>query len=96
MVIPKKFQLMGHQWTVEHVPGMIKADDGDECRGLCQFDKLTLKVNMDQPTSLVAHTYLHELTHAVLWTLGKNKLCESEGFVDSVAGAFAQALQSAE
>jgi hypothetical protein len=95
VVIPRRFQLMAHEWTVEHHPGMIKAADGDECRGLCEFDTLTIKVNVDQPPSLVAHTFLHEAMHAVLWTLG-NKLCEDESFVDSVAGALAHVFESSD
>lgn len=94
MIIPTQFKLMAHTWTVEHVPGMITDPaDGDTCRGLCEFDKLTIRVNVAQPASMVAHTYLHEVMHAVLWTLG-NKLCADEDFVDSVAGALAHVLES--
>lgn len=96
MVLPKKFQLMAHTWTVLHVEGMIKdPDDGDECRGLCQFNDLTIQINTAQPASMVAHTFLHELLHAALWTVGSD-LCTNENFVDSVAGALAHALESAE
>lgn len=94
MIIPKQFKLMAHTWTVEHHNGMIvDPADGDTCRGLCQFDQLTIKVNVAQPPSMVAHTYLHEVMHAVLWTLG-NKLCDDEFFVDSVAGALVHAMES--
>lgn len=87
---------MAHMWTVEHVHGMIKDPaDGDECRGLCQFDDLKILVNVDQPPSMVAHTFLHEAMHAVLWTIGSD-LCDNEGFVDAVAGALAHVLESAE
>lgn len=95
IVIPKKFRLMAHEWTVEHVPGMIQAADGDECRGLCEFDQLTIRINMAQCESMIAHTFLHEVMHAVLWSLG-SKLTDNEKFVDSVAGCLAQVVQSAE
>jgi hypothetical protein len=91
--IPEKFQLMGHPWTVEHIHGKITADDGDQCNGLCEFYKLTIKVNVDNPPSLVLHTFFHEVMHAVLWTLG-NDLAENENFVDAVGGGLAQVLAS--
>lgn len=95
MVIPHQFSLMAHTWTVEHVQGRVIADDGDECNGLCIFDKLTIKVNVTLPPTLVVHTYLHELMHATLWSLG-NKLCDDEAFVDSISNALTQAIQSGE
>lgn len=69
--------------------------DGDVCRGLCQFDTLTIYVNVAQSPSMVAHTFLHEVMHAVLWTLG-DKHCENELFVDSVAGALAHVFESSQ
>lgn len=94
-MIPTSFKLMSHTWTVEHVPGMIEADDGDTCRGLCQFDQLNIKVNVAQTPTMVMHTFMHEVVHAVLWTLG-NKLCDDENLVDSVGGALAQVMLTAE
>jgi hypothetical protein len=95
MIIPKQFKLMAHTWTVVHVPGMITdPTDGETCRGLCQFDSLTIRVNVAQAPSMVMHTYLHEVMHAVLWSLGR-KECDDENFVDSVAGALTQVLEPA-
>lgn len=93
MLIPKQFQLGAHTWTVVHSPGMFNAPDGDTCRGYCDFYNLTVTVNIAQPDSLVRHTFMHEVMHAVLWTLA-HPLAEDESFVDSVSGALAQVLQS--
>lgn len=94
MIIPKQFKLMAHTWTVVHSYGMITdPEDGETCRGLCQFDTLTIHVNVAQPASMVVHTYLHEVMHAVLWSLGR-KECEDELLVDSVAGALTHVLES--
>jgi hypothetical protein len=93
MIIPTQFKLMAHTWTVVHHRGMFTAPDGDLCRGYCDFFSLTITVNVDQPRSLVAHTFLHEVMHAVLWSLG-NELAENENFVDTVAGALAHVLES--
>lgn len=94
MVIPKKFQLMGHTWTVEHVDGEFDVE-GDSCNGVCCFATLTVKVNVSNATSLVQHSFMHEIMHAVLWTLG-HPLATDEGFVDGVGAALAQVLESAE
>ena len=94
-MIPKKFKLFAHTWTVEHHHGMITAPDGDICRGFCDFAALNIKVNVDQAPSMVMHTYLHEVMHAVLWSLG-HTLADDENFVDSVAGALAQMVLTVE
>jgi hypothetical protein len=94
-MIPRTFKLMAHTWTVEHVPGMFTAPDGDTCRGFCDFYSLTIKVNVAQAPSMVMHTFMHEIMHAVLWSLG-NELADNENFVDSVGGALAQVMETAE
>lgn len=93
MIIPKQFKLMAHTWTVEHVQGTFDVD-GDACNGVCDFSSLTLRVNVAAPPSLVLHSFLHEVMHAVLWSLG-HPLATDEGFVDSVGCAMAQVLASA-
>lgn len=93
MIIPTQFKLMAHTWTVKHVHGMFAAPDGDLCRGFCDFYTLTITVNVDQPPSLTTHTFLHEVLHAALWSLG-NPLADDENFVDAVAGALTHVLES--
>lgn len=93
MIIPTQFKLLAHTWAVIHYPGMYKAPDGDMCRGFCDFTALTIWVNVDQTPSMVAHTFLHEVMHAVLWSLG-NPLAEDENFVDAVAGALTHVFES--
>lgn len=94
-MIPKQFKLMAHTWTVKHVDGMITAPDGDLCRGFCDFYSLTISVNVAQTPSMVMHTFMHEVMHAVLWSLG-NELAENELFVDAVGGALAQVATTSE
>lgn len=86
---------MGYRWTVIHHPGMFRAPDDDEVRGLCDFDTQTIHVNVNQPAAMRQHTWLHELMHAVLWTLGRAE-AEDERFVDSVGGALAQVFATAQ
>lgn len=94
MKLPQKFQLLAHQWTVEPVKGSFMEGE-DLCNGVCDFSSLTIKVNVDLPESLVVHSFLHEVMHAVLWSLG-HPLATDEGFVDSVGCALAQVMSSAE
>ena len=95
MMIPTKLQLGAHIWTVKHIHGMITAEDGDKCRGLCDYNTLTMSVNVDQVSSMVMHTFIHELLHAALWSLGSD-LADNEGFVDGLGGFLAQAILSAQ
>lgn len=92
-MIPKTFQLMAHTWTVRHCDGPVIAADGDKCKGLCDFDTLTISVDVTLPPSMVLHTFMHETMHAVLWSLGSD-MCDNEGFVDSVGGCLTQIFWS--
>lgn len=94
-MIPHTFKLMAHTWTVEHIHGKFAAPDGDMCQGFCDFYALTIRVNVDHPPSMVTHIFMHEIMHAVLWSLG-SELADNENFVDSVGGALAQVMETAE
>lgn len=94
MIIPTEFKLLAHTWRVIHVQGMFAAPDGDMCRGFCDFASLTVTVNVAQTPTMVAHTFMHEVMHAVLWSLGQ-PLADDENFVDAVAGALTHVLESA-
>lgn len=41
------------------------------------------------------HTFLHELNHAIFWTMDKQKLYENEALVDGHASLLLQALTTA-
>jgi len=94
VVIPKTFQLGPHRWTVQPMQGSFE-EDGDLCNGICDFQTLTIRVNVAAPPSLVRHSFLHEVMHAVLWTIG-SELATNEGFVDSVGAMLAQVLDSSD
>lgn len=92
MEIPKTFQLGPHRWRVEHVDGVFDVE-GDACNGVCCFATLTIRVNVSAAPSLVLHSFLHEVMHAVLWTIG-HELQVHEGFVDATGAALAQVLST--
>lgn len=93
-MIPKTFKLMAHTWTVEPVQGAFN-EDGDLCNGVCDFQTLTIRLNVAQPPSMVLHSFWHEVMHAVLWSIG-NPLATDENFVDAVGCALAHIVASAE
>ncbi len=91
-VIPKRFQLMGHTITVE----VISKKDWkyEDCVG--RFDPETNKIQvLKQKRSMTAHSFWHEVTHAMLHTIG-HRLYSNEPFVDQIGGLLAQIMDSAE
>ena len=85
---------MGRTWTVEQ--------DSQQCEhqrdmGICQSNRnkillLSKLEGEDMPKDEVEQTFFHELIHAVLFTMGKDKLNNDEKFVDVFAGLLHQAL----
>jgi hypothetical protein len=96
--IPKSFTLMGHTIKV-HIVSLRdwealaeQYDEMDDCCGFWVPDS-NLIVLLRQPKSKLMHTYLHEVTHAVLFYMN-NKLWRNEQFVDQFAGLLSQALET--
>lgn len=89
--IPIKFQLLGRTWTVQFVDkidakGKVLGEtDGDDC-------VITLKQGLKPET--LAHTFYHELAHAICFSLGWEKLNEDEGKIDALGSALFQYLKT--
>jgi hypothetical protein len=91
--IPNSFQLLGQRYTVR----LLSKDewkDGDAV-GLFYSQPKEIHV-LDTNAQLIEHSYLHELTHAILLAMGKRKLYEDEAFVDLFSGMLQQAFNTAE
>lgn len=91
-MIPKSFQLLGYKWRVRMVVGLKEVSSGDKLDGYCDFQKHLVFVEAGLPPAEQWHTFLHELLHASLEAIGRPELSASEGFVDALSGALAQAL----
>lgn len=86
-MIPKSFKLANRTWRVRYVAGMTRPDglpvwghaDGDTAT-------ITLSAEMREPgkEELLAHTWEHELLHALMMAHGC--IDHDERFVDGVAG----------
>lgn len=91
-MIPKTFHLLGYKWTVKTIDSLVNSE-GEPVFGLCDFDAHRISLDSKLAGAELWHTFLHELLHAALYSLGRNKLCDDEGFVDALSGALAQALK---
>lgn len=93
MRIPKRFNLMGQAYTVRVVPksewkdpeavGLF--DNSSRCILILRADKATME-----------QIFLHELEHAVLLAMGRDKLYKDEAFVDLHAAMYHQILTTME
>lgn len=91
--IPKSFQLMGYTWTVVvHKAHLADPDAAGHLFGMCDYNQHVIHISGGLTPEARWHTFLHELTHAVLGAIGREKLNKDEGFVDGFSGALAQAL----
>lgn len=91
--IPKRFHLHGYTVNVEVLAGKDWPDP--DAHGLYEPDLQRIRLRK-AGTELLQHTFLHELTHAVLTAMGRRKLNEDEEFVDAFSALLHQALTSAE
>lgn len=89
--IPNKFQLLGRTWTVKSVPIV----DGDpNVLGITDSDVCEIQLREDLGGEVLAHTFYHELTHAICFSLGWEELNEDEGKVDALGNALFQYLKT--
>lgn len=89
-MIPKQFKLLNYTWRVVLESGPVIHEDGDACHGVCEIDSRTIRLNGALDPELLWHTWLHELTHAILTAVGRSALSADEDFVDSFSGGLAQ------
>ena len=92
-MIPKYFDLMGHAIEVRQVKVPPGIKDEIDSHATWQKDKQLITINVfGQSETLLHHTYLHEVTHAILDAMGKEDLSKDEEFVDMFSGLLHQVL----
>ena len=87
--IPKTFELGGRTWRVKHLKGKKRWWGRAKC-GSCVIELAEHKTKQ-----ALRHTFLHELNHAILYTMARNKLFNDENFVDGHSSLLLQALTTA-
>lgn len=95
--VPKKIQVGGQDIDVEISQYLPQGDLGD-----CNVAEGTIKIsdtapNTDtiQSTSSMQNTFYHELTHAILTTMGRFDLNDDEVFVSTFGSFLCEAMKSA-
>ena len=89
ITVPKKFDVGGI--TVDVIDEVIAAKTIGEAR----YAKQQIAINMKAaPQDTVNQTFIHELTHWILFIMGKNELCNDEQFVDVFAHLLCQAFKT--
>ena len=71
MRIPKSIDVFGTRYKVKFV-------DTDLFAGLCDSGKKTIFINANQNKEQVLNTYLHEIFHAMQFTLGMQNAISRE------------------
>lgn len=89
MKIPRRFTLLGTEFTVTIVPAE-KWDESDAV-AYCIPETATVKIKRNQQ-QMMEHAYLHELMHLIVHAIGNEELYKDEAFIDMVSGLIHQAL----
>lgn len=85
-MIPKKFELAGTTWKVLETEHLVNC-------GQCHVNEATIKLDKKLPTDVKEQSFLHELVHAILYTMGDNTE-HDEKFVDAMAHMLHQYLKT--
>lgn len=97
MKIPKRFSVGGQDIEVKEVELCEGNSVGDILLAQGEI-QIASKVSRGvfQSQSSKVNTFWHELTHAILITMGENELNENEKFVCSFSGFLTEAIRSFE
>jgi hypothetical protein len=90
--IPKSFDLMGHQVTVDVVPAS-RWKHGDGCIGMFSPQAMRIEIVDGLAQGTTEHTFWHEATHAMLYVLSSPHY-QDEVLVDQLGGLLHQITQS--
>lgn len=100
MKIPKQVVVGKTKVRINKVHSLMVGKDA--CRGGYNWDKQEISIASNTPSgthkysvSDKANTFWHELTHAILHDMGKDKLNRDEAFVTAFANRLDQAIKTA-
>ena len=96
MKIPKDVKLGGSVLEVKQVERCSDNTVGEMCLA-AGYIEIANKFNKDnvQTESSKVNTFYHELTHAILDTMGESELSKNEKFVCCFSGFLADAMENA-
>ena len=96
MRIPKKFRLGGVDYTVKQVDHCGLNDDFGFWRPQGIIEIANQAGGYEVSESKKKQTFLHELTHAILFAMGKEELNDDESFVNTFSSFLNEAISTME
>ena len=100
MKIPKQVVVGKTKVRVNKVHSLMVGKDA--CRGGYDWDNQEIIIASNNPSGMhkysasdKSNTFWHELTHAILHDMGKDKLNKDEAFVTAFANRLDQAIKTA-
>ena len=94
--IPKKFRVGGVDYIVKQVEHCGTNDDFGFWRPQGIIEIANQAGGYEVSDSKKRQTFLHELTHAILFAMGKEKLNEDESFVNIFSSFLNEAINTME
>lgn len=94
--IPKKFKIGGVDYIVKQVEHCGLNDDFGLWRPQGIIEIANQAGGYEVSDSKKRQTFLHELTHAILFAMGKEELNEDESFVNTFSSFLAEAISTME
>lgn len=94
IVIPTYFELFNRTYSVNEMSDKVKSS-GDQ-HGYCDYDKAEIEIYLDDDNrEFCDHVWFHELTHAILNSIGKHDLSSNEELVDQIGAALHHVFKTA-
>lgn len=88
--IPKKVFLAGIEITVDMDSSMVNREG---TLGRVDYEDQRIIIDPCAGKDIICQTYLHELTHYILYVMGKEDLRTDEAFVESFSHLLYQAIK---
>ena len=94
--LPKKFKVGGVDYTVKQVEHCGDYDNFGFCRPQGIIEIANQAGGYEISESKKKQIFLHELTHAILFAMGKDELNDDESFVNTFSSFLSEAINSME
>ena len=94
--IPKKLKVGGVDYSVKQVEHCGNCDDFGFWKPQGIIEIANQSGGYEVSESKKKQTFLHELTHAILFAMGKEELNEDESFVNTFSSFLAEAINTME
>lgn len=102
ITIPTEFTLINREWKVVWLTDAKEklitkgwGEDDVKLWGYCDYENATIYIKKSRNKDHMMHTFLHELCHAVLYSLGwADRFDDEESMVDALGGTLHQWLKT--